>query len=193
MNQLLTAQDFQNYGGELIDLSQRAVISAVGPELQQLHRQNDELRNRLARETRRTVEQRLEQAVPDWRSIDQSAEWQRWLSMPDPLSGVIRQTLLSGAIANGDAHRVVGFFEGFRCEAGGADDDSDYAVAHRARRRAAAVNFGQPTYTRAQIQRFYEQRRKGLYDDAQWQRLENEIVRAGAEGRISGALDVNGR
>jgi hypothetical protein len=190
MAQFLTQQDVDNFGPELLDVAQRAAAHVMGPHLMALGQENAELRNRLDQETRRNLNQQLDQQVPNWREIDQSSAWQQWLARPDPLSGVIRQTLLNNAIQQGHINRVVGFFRGF-LQTG--NDGSSYEMAHRARDRARQFGSGQQTYTRQQIAKFYEQRRKGFYDDQQWARLENEIVRAGAEGRISGGLDVNGR
>ena len=39
----LTEQDVQNYGNELIDVTQRAALHAVAPQLQELEQQNAEL------------------------------------------------------------------------------------------------------------------------------------------------------
>jgi hypothetical protein len=110
--------------------------------------------------------------------------------MPDSLSGVQRQRLLTDAIQQGHVHRVIGFFRGYQ-ESGGHGADDSYTRAHRARARRSAS--GQPTYSRDQIAALYEKRRKGLFDEQQWARLENEIIAAGREGRIAGALDLNGK
>jgi len=47
-------------------------------------------------------------------------------------------------------------------------------------------------YTRAQIAEMARLRRKGAYSDAQWAAWEAEIVAAGREGRVIGALDADG-
>jgi hypothetical protein len=40
MTQHLTAQDFENFGGEFVDLAQRAAMHTVAPQLQEVGRQN---------------------------------------------------------------------------------------------------------------------------------------------------------
>jgi hypothetical protein len=189
----LTGTDVENYGPELVDFAQRAAAHALGPHLQDLQAQNAALRNRLDQESKRNLNQQLDAQLPNWREIDASPGWRQWLSMPDPLSGIQRQRLLNDAIQQGTVHRVIGFFRGFQAEqaAGHYADDSSYAQAHRARARQAAS--GQRTFSRAEIAKIYEQRRKGLYDDQQFARLEAEIFRASAEGRIAGGLDLYGR
>ena len=47
-------------------------------------------------------------------------------------------------------------------------------------------------YTRPQITEMARRRQKGLIDDAAWLRWEYELVAAGREGRIVGALDADG-
>jgi hypothetical protein len=47
-----------------------AAAHAVAPHLQELERQNAELRNHLAQEVRRNLDQRLAEAVPNFREID---------------------------------------------------------------------------------------------------------------------------
>ena len=45
---------------------------------------------------------------------------------------------------------------------------------------------GKPTYTRPQIQQFYDRHRKGGYAgrEAEWARQKADIIAAGREGRI---------
>src|SRR5580765_2130699 len=73
----LTQEDVQNYGNELIDVTQRAALHAVAPHLQEIERQNAELRERLAREARRNLDQQVEIAVPNYREIDRDPRWHR--------------------------------------------------------------------------------------------------------------------
>jgi hypothetical protein len=93
-----------------------------------------------------------------------------WLQGRDILSGQIRQQLLDDAVARGDAGRVISFFRGFLQKA------------------AAAPRHGMG----AQIAEMARLRRKGAYSDAQWAAWEAEIVAAGREGRVIGALDADG-
>ena len=97
----LTEQDVQNYGNELIDVTQRAALQAVAPQLQEIEQQNAELQRRLAKEARRRLDQAVEMAVPNYREIDRDPRWHRWLLGVDVLSGRVRQQLLNEAISVG--------------------------------------------------------------------------------------------
>jgi hypothetical protein len=113
MANYLTQQDVQDYGTELIDVVQRGALHAVAPQLQNLEQQNIELQRRLARESRARLDAVVEQAVPNYREIDNTPHWHRYLLTVDPLSGRVRQTLLNDAIASGTTHRVISFFRQF--------------------------------------------------------------------------------
>src|SRR5215467_1293750 len=113
----LTHDDVANFGPELVDFSQRAAVQAVAPHLQALEQQNAELRHHLARQTKHTIDQALDNAVPNWREINSDSRWLAWLAESDPYSRVKRQRLLDEAVERGDANRVIAFFRGFLGEA----------------------------------------------------------------------------
>ncbi len=204
----LTQEDVQNYGNELIDVTQRAALHAVVPHLQEIERQNAELRERLAKDTRRILDQQVEMAVPNYREIDRDPRWHRWLLGIDVLSGRVRQQLLNEAISAAQAPRVISFFRGFQNEEAAtghsepgptsrqpaapreaALDLSSLAAPGRARPATggdASLPPDKPIYTRAQIAQLYSLHRKQAYvgREAEWQRQEADIIAAGREGRI---------
>ena len=112
----LTEQDVQNYGSDLVDFTQRAAAQALAPTLAQIEQQNAELQRRIAVEARRSMDARVEQAVPNFREIDRDPRWHRWLLGRDVYSGRIRQQLLNEAISTADASRAIHFFRGFQNE-----------------------------------------------------------------------------
>ena len=92
---------------------------------------------------------------------------------------------------------MVAFFRGFQREVGQTSAAPVFAwgpgqVLERTRPRSMPQG---PIYTREQIKNFYELRRKGKFvgREAEWNRLEWEIIRAGAEGRILGGLAPQGK
>jgi hypothetical protein len=54
------------------------------------------------------------------------------------------------------------------------------------------LSSGKPIYTRGQILQMAAMRRKGEINDQDWLRWEYELVAAGREGRIRGALNNDG-
>ena len=203
----LTEQDEQNYGKELLDVTQRAALHAVAPHLQSLEAQNAELQARLAKEARRALDQSVEIAVPNFREIDRDPRWHRWLLGIDVLSGRVRQQLLNEAISAAAAPRVISFFRGFLNEevaTGHSEPASNSQQA--APPREAAINLSslaapgrarpstggdasvqpeKPIYTRAQVKELYRAHQKGAYvgREAEWARLEADLYAAQREGR----------
>ena len=190
MTAWLTQDDVNNYGTELIDVTQRAALHAVAPHLQQLEQSNAELQRRLAIEARRNLDAAVERLVPNYRETDRDPRWHNWLLQTDPLTGRPRQQILNDAIASTDANRVAAFFRGFQQTVGSQSPSSAAPAPNRARSSG-----NKPIYTRAQIAQLYSAHRQGAYvgREAEWQRLEYELIAAGREGRISGAVDWHGK
>ena len=204
----LTEQDVQNYGNELVDFAQRAAVHAVSPQLQNLEQQNEDLRQRLAREARRSLDQAVELAVPNYREIDRNPRWHHWLLGIDVLSGRVRQQLLDEAISAAAAPRVISFFRGFLAEEVATGHNESAPNSHRAAPpREAAVPLAslaapgrarpatgadapgftdKPIYTRAQIAELYNLKRKNAFvgREAEWARQEADIFAAQREGRV---------
>jgi len=205
----LTEQDEQQYGRDLIDFTQRAATQAVAPHLQRLDSENAELRSRLAREARHSLDQQVELAVPNYRDIDRDPRWHRWLMGIDLFSGRVRQQLLNEAIAAASAPRVISFFKGFLNEeaatghiepastpAASAPREPAVPLASLAapgRARPAGSDISglppeKPIYTRAQLRELYAAHRKGAYvgREQEWARIDADIIAAGREGRVLG-------
>jgi len=204
----LTEADVENYGPELIDVTQRAALQAIQPQLQAVEQQNAELQRRLAVEARRRLDQAVEQAVPNYKDIDRNPRWHRWLVGVDVLSGRVRQQLLNEAISSSSAPRVISFFRGFiNDEAATGHSEPAPPSQQPAAPREAAMTLAslaapgrarpatggdtafppdKPIYTRAQIAQLYRLHQKGAYvgREAEWNRQDADIIAAGREGRI---------
>jgi hypothetical protein len=183
MSYYLTMDDERNFGPELLDVATRAARQAMAPELQQLHEENLALQSQVDAAKKATIDQYLDAHVPNWREINRSERFHAWLLAPEIYSGVVRDRLLKDAAAKGDAARVASFFTSFIA--------AGNAPANPAARSAAPAN--KPVYTRGQIVQMAAMRRRGQIPDPEWARWEVELVAAGREGRILGALDPAGR
>jgi hypothetical protein len=179
----LTYEDEQNFGRELLDVATRAAKHALAPELQQLREENQDLQDQLNSATKMSIDRELDAAVPDWRQINASEQFHRWLLMPDTYSGIIRDRLLKDAAAAANAQRVISIFQGFLREVG---------AAGQAPQRTSRASSGKPIYTRGQITQMASMRRRGQIGDAEWMKWEHELIAAGREGRIRGGLNNDG-
>jgi hypothetical protein len=205
----VTEQDVQNYGGELVDFAQRAAIQAVHPHLQTLEAQNAELRQQLAKTARRSLDQMVEQAVPNFRQIDRDPRWHNWLLGIDLYTGRVRQELLDEAITAASAPRVISFFKGFLNEEVATGHLEPAGSPQAAPPREPAIDLrsiaapgrdrpangsdyslppDKPIYTRVTIRDLYAAHRKGAYNgrEAEWNRIEADLFAAQREGRVQG-------
>jgi len=181
----LTQQDLDNFGPELLDVAQRAARHAMAPALNRLEQENEELRDEVTRAAKTSIDQYLDANVPNWREINNDPRFHSWLLAPEPYSGIIRDRLLKDAAHSANAPRVASFFKGFLAAAG-------QAPAGRTPQRGSRALSGKPVYTRSQISQMWSMRRKGEINDQEWARWEHELVAAGREGRIVGALGIDG-
>ena len=60
----------------------------------------------------------LAQFVPDWREIDISDGWKKWLMQVERMSGRTRQQLMMEAWTQGDVMRVAEFFDAYKAATG---------------------------------------------------------------------------
>ena len=179
---MITQQDREDYGDDLIAFSRRAALEALGPEVRALQQQNQHLQNQLRQESRRGLEQQLDAQVPGWRRTYDDPAWRAWLDAPDDYSGRSRRELINHAAEAGDAARVAAFFRQPAAQHG-------RPRAYQSRQPATG---GPRVYTRQQIASLYERHRKGEFNDATWAKWEAEIFAAANQGRIAGALDRDG-
>ena len=202
---LLTDQERADYGTELIEVVQKAALEAVAPEITTLKQQNQQLRQKVAQQDQQGIFAALDQAVPNWREINESDRFKAWCRLPDLYSGVLRGRLLNDAFRAGQAPRVAQFFRGFLTEEVATGQQSvtlppavertaavpleTLAAPGRAKPATGADSTGapadKPIITRQQIAAFYDQVRKGAYAgrDADKARDEAIIFAAQREGR----------
>jgi hypothetical protein len=211
---LVTEQDISDYG-DSIDVMRRVSKEEVSSLLGRISAIEEALRgvqsnvvpqvNAVAQRQLATAEQLfwrgLGDAVPNWREINENADFQTWLLQTDPLTGITRQTYLEDAQRNYDVERVSNFFRTW------LQNNSGQAVAQPSVSPNASVrtelerqvapgrskSSGQaPTqnqariWTRPDISKFYDDVRRGNYvgREQERDRIERDIFVAQTEGRI---------
>ena len=206
-NKLITDEDRSNYGQDLIDLTQRAAREAVGPELEALRTENQNLKKTVNTSVKQALFDQIGRAVPDWRAINQTVQWRTWLTLPNLYTGQIRQNMLNAAIAGAEAPKVIQLLRDFLAEANATGQVIQPAAQEqqpaprtaavpldtltapgRARPNAGDIpqSADKPIFTRAQIAKFYDDSRRGLYAgrEAEYRQTEADITAAQREGRI---------
>ncbi|HEV3445121.1 MAG TPA: hypothetical protein VG099_10785, partial [Gemmataceae bacterium] len=208
---LVTDQDVQTYGPELLDVVQRAARQAVAPDLANIANQNRQTRQQVAQTAQQGLYQQLDAGVPNWKEINVNPRFKAWCGSRDVYSGQVRGRLLNAAFQAADAPRVIAFFKGFQTEevaTGNAPAPQPQAAAPAAPRQAAVAldtltapgrakpatgdtavaSADKPFITRAQISFFYSQQGRQSYAgrDADRKRDEAMIFAAQKDGRVKG-------
>lgn len=210
---VLTDKDKELYGDELIDFVKRAAQEVVAPvqqAVQQVTAQTQNVARATQQASARSITEALDQDIPDWRQINGSAEWKAWLALPDVYSGVPRIQLLNAANKAGSPARVVAFFRGFLSDYAAqqppAAPNAEPAPPP-AQPRQPAVSLEmiaapgrpqpaggstptpadqQPSFTRAEVAKFYSDVRKGLYAGREQEKMTVERQIFAAQGRPGG-------
>jgi hypothetical protein len=204
----LTEEDVQTYGPDLLEVTKRAALEAVDPQIRQVQEENQRLRKRLDDEGRQRTVAAIAAEVPNWQAINNSERFRLWCSLPDLYSGVVRKVLLNDAVRTANAPRAISFFRGFLAEevaTGHVQAPQPLQPAPEPGRTAAVplealtapgrakpatgatgVPADKPIITHAQIAKFYADVRRNVYAGRLAEKDADEaiIFAAQREGRV---------
>lgn len=199
---LITEQDKEAFGPDLIDLIERATESKVGTLREreaQLVQEIKELKGQLGSVSERQVMSDkdrflagLGQQVSDWESLNVDQGFLAWLQQVDPVYGVPRQAALSNAYEVLDVTRVANIFKAYKQTLpqtpapSKAKQELQRQVAPTRTRSTTTPsdNVNDKIFTNQDIEQFYNDWRRGFYDEQEAADMEKQIHTAIAEGRI---------
>jgi len=209
VQKLITDRDIEEYG-ESIDVMRRVsreestAAQAKIAELEQIikNMQTSLLPRveQVAKTQAATSEQmfwsELGVLVPNWRDVNADSGFHSWLLEVDPLTGMARQAYLDDAQRNLDASRVATFFKMWQDSASQTAAQSPRSVAAsqldkqvspgKGRSSGASTSEQSKVYTNADIAKFFDDVRKGVFKgrEAERDRIERDIFAAQRENRI---------
>lgn len=208
---LITEEDVATYGTDLIDLARRAARETVTPELEALRAANAELTSQVRNTGKREMFISLDRAVPNWRQINVMPQFKdQWLRLRNVYTGQVRGEMLKAAVDGADAPKVIALFKDFLSEAAATGQMAPApqteqqgqvpaprtpavaleTLAAPGKARPASgdtqVPSDKPIYSRAQISKFYDDSRKGVYAgrQAEYDAIQSDLTLAQREGRI---------
>jgi len=207
---LITPEEASDYGEDFLKVVGKKAREELAPVIGAYQQKITELEQRLqgvsgaqAQDSHQKLMSTLDEKLPNWRDLNTNEEFLSWLQLPDAYSGDIRHNMLKAAYAQGNAHRVLAFFNGFLAEEAAvapAQAEPDYstttvpkvplqnfAAPGRAKTAASAhAPAEKPNISRAQVASFYADVAAGRYRgrDAEKNKLEAQIFDAQREGRI---------
>lgn len=207
---LITDDEVRDYGDDFLKVvgkkakeEMAPVIKAYEAKIKELETRVNGVNNVVQQDATQKLIGTLDERLPNWRELNTNEEFLSWLRLPDPFSGAIRHDMLKAAYTQGNASRVLAFFNGFLAEEAAttpAREEPDTAthrvakiplqnLAAPGRAKTAASASGpaeKPIFTRAQIASFYADVAAGRFrgKDAEKAKLEGQIFDAQREGRI---------
>lgn len=209
--QLISEQERNEFGSEMIDVMGRRAQEVVSPELAAMRAELAKLEQKISgtaatvtRSARQELFSTLDQRLPEWRTVNDLPEFKQWLALPDPYFGVNRHSALLQAFEQNDTPRVLNFFKGFVSELAAttpADPSvttppapapakpslETLAAPGRARTPAqTTVPAEKQIITTADVAAFYAAVRRGAYRgrEAEQAQLEQELFEAQRDGRV---------
>lgn len=201
---LITEQDKEAFGSDLIDLIERAAeakVATIRDRESQLVNEINELKSQLGNVSERQVVSDkdrflsgLGQKVSDWEALNVDPGFINWLAEVDPVYGLPRQVALNNAYEMLDVDRVAGIFNTYKAglaptqppaEPKSKSLQSQVAPTRtRASSAPAASDASQRIWTQSEIAEFYTEWRRGFLENDEAVRLEKEIHAAISEGRV---------
>lgn len=210
----LTDQDRADYA-DSIDVMRRAAREEFAPFMEQFNQKLDSVNTTVSNQVQQVSRtqnltrselfyQKLDQAIPNWKEINESPEFQQWLSEIDPLTGIQRQIYLNDAHQQMDVGRVAQFFrtgavvpQAQQVQAPTTPQTVTTSPASQlelqispSRTKGTDIpvdSTQKKIWSRAGISKFYDDVRRGVYagKDAERSQIENDIIAASSENRIA--------
>ena len=200
---LITEQDKEAFGPDLIDLIERATESKVATfrereaelvsEIKQLKSQLGNVSERQVVSDKDRFLMGLSQQVPTWEQLNTDPGFLEWLQQVDPVYGLPRQAALNNAYEVFDVSRVAAIFKTYieltapkQTQSTPKQDLQRQVAPTRSRSSAppAADVQNSKIYTQAEIEQFYNEWRRGYIDNDEAVRMEKEIIAAISQGRV---------
>jgi hypothetical protein len=203
VSSLITEQDKEAFGPDLIDLINRAVkteTKTFEKRESQLLKEIEELKGQLGSVSERQVVSDkdrflmgLSQQVPEWETLNVDAGFLNWLQQIDPVYGLPRQVALNNAYEAFDVMRVAAIFNTYKQLAAPAptakrpNQELQRQVAPTRSRSSTPTTTDMQNHriwTQAEIEQFFNDLRRGYIEDEEAVRMEKEINAAVAQGRV---------
>lgn len=199
---LITEQDKEAFGSDLIDLIERATEAKMAGSRSleaKLTAEIAELKGKLGNVSERQVvsdkdryESALTNAVPDWQALNVDQGFLNWLAEVDPVYGMPRQYALTNAYDALDATRTATIFNQYKksvappAQSNNRADLQRQVAPTRSRTSPAPTNpnVDKRVYSQQDIDAFYSEWRRGFIDEAEAVQIEKDIHAATVEGRI---------
>lgn len=193
-----TAEEREQFGDELLNVVARvaaaqapAAPAAAQVDLAPVTDRMQKLERFVAETAEDGFFRKLGERVKHWEAQNTDAGFVKWLSEVDPLTGRVRQDLFNEAYDALNVDRITAFFTAYPYQSPVARTESsvpslDSQVAPDVSRASPPTPPGQKIWTRAEVQAYYNDVRRGVYaaNPDEQARIEQDIFAAQREKRI---------
>jgi hypothetical protein len=199
VNVQLTDEEREQFGEDFLGVVQKVVkanvpqapATAAAPDLSPLEERLERTERLVAESAEDAFFRKLGEKVPHWEAQNTDAGFLKWLSEFDPLIGRSRQEAFNEAYNGLNVDRIAAFFTAYPYQStvsrAASSPSLEQQVTPEVNHGAPPPVAGKATYSRAQIQKFYDDVRSGrLKDQAEIARIEQDIFAAQRERRIIG-------
>jgi len=196
--------EYEDFGEEMKRLVEtvndlRAENLKLQSELNRLKSDSEQVKNVQVKTAQELFFERLTQQCPDWAKINEDPRFLAWLAEVDELSGTPRQAHLDNAHRRGDAVTVARIFNTWARLAGLRNSEEQITQPTPAsqvppaniqpgssRGGAGDAAAHGKIYTRAEVKEHYDSQARGEWRgrEDEWARIEADMLKAAAEGRI---------
>lgn len=196
-------KDVDNFGSDMVEMVNRVASAAIAQaakafdaKVTKFEEQIAQLQQKLQGTTEQimvTAEDRfyenLAKAVPNWEEVNSNQGFLAWLRETDPVYGVPRQIALDNASKALNAERAAAVFKAYLQIGNVApkvNESLEQQMSPKGSATAAPVPVEKPILTAAQVTKFYDDVRKGVYRgrEAEAQQIEQLINSAISENRV---------
>jgi hypothetical protein len=199
---LVTDEEVESFGADVIDIQRRVARAAVAPlqeQLEELRQENKRLNERVGQTGSRvetmSFEQKLKLEVPDFDKLNADPKWAAWLDEVDPLLRAPRRIVAQAAYERGDVVATAAYVELFRGSAKPVSNNVNEASAELRNQVApsrsmsntsAPENSQERVYTEAEAGALFDKvamlYRQGKNEEAS--KLDAEVTAAYNAGRV---------
>ena len=201
---LITEQDKEAFGPDLLDLIERATEQKLAgtreteallrAKIQELEGKLGKVDETVGSSSKEIFLDRLTKQVPNWEAVNVDQGFLAWLAEVDPVYGLPKQAALNNAYEALDANRTANIFKQYLATLPPApatpqqnrQELQRQVAPTRSRTSTAPATSAADKrfYTQGEITQFYEEWRRGFIDETDAVRMEKEIHAAIAEGRV---------
>ena len=197
----VTREDEEAFGADHIDLARRIAsdvfdqrITALNDKIARLEQSITGVGETVAKTAAETFDEALERRVPEWRATNVDPAFMAWLSEEEGLSGHTRLDLLNTAYGASNLERTAKFFTAFRAlnakpATPAPKVDNVTKLVSPGKSRSATTPAPAPAntdiWTKADIDRLYNDKRNGRITQAQFDEYERDLFAAQREGRLA--------